>query len=42
MLGLAHGVHRIGDSVAISVHTTDTNMPDVDDYIQRLEAAIAR
>jgi hypothetical protein len=42
MLGLAHGVHRIGDSVAISVHTTDAVMPDVDEYIQRLEAAIAR
>jgi hypothetical protein len=42
MLGLAHGVHRIGDSVAISVHTTEANMPDVDEYIQRLESAIAR
>lgn len=35
---LVHGVHRIGDTAAISVHTTSAT--DVDDYLDRLAAVL--
>jgi WS/DGAT C-terminal domain len=40
MMGLTHGVHGIGDTVAISVHTAESVMPDFDDYVDRLDAAL--
>jgi hypothetical protein len=40
MMGLTHGVHGIGDTVAISVHA-DPAAVDVDDYLARLAAALS-
>jgi hypothetical protein len=39
-MGLAHGVHRIGDTVAISVHSTDAIIADIDEYVDRLNTAL--
>ena len=39
MMSLTHGVHGIGDAVAISVHADPANV-DVDAYLQRLRAAL--
>jgi hypothetical protein len=41
-VGLTHGLHSIGDRVAISVHTTRSVVEDLDDYLGRLEYALAR
>lgn len=38
--GLTHGVHGIGDTVAVSVVTSPRICPDVDDYVDRLAAAV--
>ena len=40
MMGLAHGVHGIGDTVAISVHA-DLSAVDVQDYLGRLARAVS-
>ena len=40
MMGLTHGVHGIGDTVAISVHAAQSAIGDVDAYVERLEAAL--
>ena len=40
MMGLTHGVHRIGDTVAVSVRTTRSIMSDVDGYLDRLGHAL--
>ena len=40
MMGLTHGVHGIGDIVAISVHTAESAVPDIDEYMQLLDAAL--
>lgn len=40
MMGLTHGVHGIGDTVAISVHA-DPVAVDVDDYLDRLTFALS-
>ncbi|HET9875469.1 MAG TPA: DUF1298 domain-containing protein [Mycobacterium sp.] len=39
-MGLTHGVHGIGDTVAISVHAAESAIGDIDDYLQRLDAAL--
>jgi hypothetical protein len=39
MMGLTHGVHGIGDTIAISVHA-DESVVDVDDYVDRLSATV--
>ncbi|MGY4711195.1 DUF1298 domain-containing protein [Mycolicibacterium sp. CBM1] len=39
MMSLTHGVHGIGDVVAISVHADSANI-DVDDYVARLRAVL--
>lgn len=39
MMSLTHGVHGIGDVVAVSVHADPGNI-DVDDYLERLESAV--
>ncbi|GAA1480858.1 wax ester/triacylglycerol synthase family O-acyltransferase [Gordonia sinesedis] len=40
--GLTHGVHGIGDTVAISVTTSAAVCPDVDRYVDLLSAAVDR
>ncbi|MCT7657066.1 WSD1 family O-acyltransferase [Mycobacterium deserti] len=40
MMGLAHGVHGIGDTVAISVHAAESAIGDIDSYVNRLDAAL--
>ncbi|MFZ0832065.1 MAG: WS/DGAT domain-containing protein, partial [Mycobacterium sp.] len=40
MMGLTHGVHGIGDRIAISVHAAESAVPDVDEYLERLAAAL--
>lgn len=42
MMGLTHGVHGIGDTVAISVHAAASAVPDLDGYVQRLADALSR
>lgn len=39
-MGLTHGVHGIGETVAISVHAAESAVADVDDYLRRLDAAL--
>ena len=41
MMGLTHGVHGIGDTVAISVHAAASAIGDVDAYVDRLESALS-
>jgi hypothetical protein len=41
MMGLTHGVHGIGDTIAISVHAAESAIGDVDAYVERLEAALS-
>jgi hypothetical protein len=42
MMGLTHGVHGIGDTVAVSVHTAESvcGANHLDDYVARLDAAL--
>lgn len=40
MMGLTHGVHGIGDTIAISVHAAASAVPDVDGYLALLDAAL--
>jgi hypothetical protein len=40
MMGLTHGVHGIGDTIAISVHAAASVLPDVDAYLALLDAAL--
>ena len=43
MMGLTHGVHGVGDTVAVSVHTVDGvlgGVGDLDDYLARLDAEL--
>ena len=40
MMGLTHGVHGIGDTIAISVHAAESAIGDVDAYVNRLERAL--
>jgi hypothetical protein len=39
-MGLTHGVHGIGDTVAISVHAAESAVPDVQEYLRLLDAAL--
>lgn len=36
MMALTHGVHGIGDTVAISVHAAESAIGDIDAYTERL------
>lgn len=38
--GLTHGVHGIGDTIAISVHAAQSAVPDIDGYLVLLDAAL--
>lgn len=40
MMGLTHGVHGIGDTVAVSVHAAESAIDDIDAYAARLDAAL--
>jgi len=40
MMGLTHGVHGIGDTVAVSVHAAESAIGDVDVYVDRLASAL--
>lgn len=40
VMGLTHGVHGIGDTVAISVHAASSALPDVENYLRLLDAAL--
>ncbi|HTI77357.1 MAG TPA: wax ester/triacylglycerol synthase domain-containing protein [Mycobacterium sp.] len=40
MMGLTHGVHGIGDTIAISVHAAESAIGDVAAYVERLERAL--
>ncbi|WP_431237160.1 DUF1298 domain-containing protein [Mycolicibacterium aichiense] len=40
MMSLTHGVHGLGDTIALSVHADPDNV-DIDDYLDRLRAALA-
>ncbi|WP_122497789.1 WS/DGAT domain-containing protein [Mycobacterium attenuatum] len=39
-MGLTHGVHGIGDTIAISVHAAASAIPDIDAYVELLDAAL--
>jgi hypothetical protein len=41
MMGLTHGVHGIGDTIAITVHASESAIGDFDSYVERLDAALA-
>lgn len=40
MIGLTHGVHGLGQTIAISVHAAESAVPDIDAYVALLEAAL--
>jgi WS/DGAT C-terminal domain len=40
VMGLTHGVHGIGDTIAISVYAAESAVPDIDGYLDRLGAAL--
>ncbi len=40
LMGLTHGVHGIGDTVAISVHAAESAVADIDGYVALLDAAL--
>jgi hypothetical protein len=42
MMGLTHGVHGIGDTVAVSVHAAESAVADIDAYVERLTDALDR
>lgn len=37
MMGLTHGVHGLGDRIAISVHAAESAVGDIDAYVTRLD-----
>jgi hypothetical protein len=41
-MGITHGVHGIGDTVAISVHAAESAIDDIDNYLEILSSSIAR
>lgn len=40
MMGVTHGVHGIGDTIAISVHAAESAIGEIDAYVERLSAAL--
>jgi hypothetical protein len=40
MMGLTHGVHGIGNTIAISVHAAESAVANIDEYTDRLAAAL--
>jgi hypothetical protein len=41
MMGLTHGVHGIGATVAVSVNAAESAIGDIDEYVARLDAALS-
>jgi hypothetical protein len=41
MMGLTHGVHGIGGTVAVSVHAAESAVGDIDAYVARLDRALS-
>lgn len=39
-MGLTHGVHGIGDTVAVSVHAAASALADIDEYVRLLDDAL--
>ena len=39
-MGLTHGVHGVGDTIAISVHAAESAVPDLDAYLELLNACL--
>lgn len=39
-MGLTHGVHGIGETIAISVHAAESAVEDIDAYVRLLDAAL--
>lgn len=39
-MGLTHGLHGIGETIAISVHAAESAIPDIDAYLELLNAAL--
>jgi len=39
-MGLTHGVHGIGDTIAISVHAAESAIADIDAYLHLLDSAL--
>jgi hypothetical protein len=42
MMGVTHGAHGIGETVAVSVHAAESAIGDLDAYVDRLDAALGR
>lgn len=40
LIGLTHGVHGIGETIAIGVHAADSACSDIDGYMRLLDAAL--
>ena len=40
VMGLTHGVHGIGDTVAVSMHAAESAVADIDAYLRLLDAAL--
>ena len=40
MMGVTHGVHGIGDTIAVSVHAAESAIGEIDSYVDRLDAAL--
>jgi hypothetical protein len=40
LMGLTHGVHGIGETIAISVHAAESAIDDIDVYLQLLDSAL--
>ncbi len=40
VMGLTHGVHGIGDTIAISVHAAESAVPDIDAYVELLDGLL--
>lgn len=41
MMGVTHGVHGIGDTIAVSVHAAESAIGDIDSYVGKLEAVLS-
>ncbi|MDY6997324.1 MAG: wax ester/triacylglycerol synthase family O-acyltransferase [Actinomycetota bacterium] len=41
MMGVTHGVHGIGDTIAISVHAAASAIGDIDAYVERLQRELS-
>jgi hypothetical protein len=41
LMSLTHGVHGIGETVAVSVHAAESAVPDINVYMQLLDAALS-